>query len=244
VEYVLPPELGATERLPVVVVLHGVSTNPWMMQNDIGLGQEVVDRRFIAVFPHGIAESWNAGDCCRPAMTLGIDDVAFLDAVVTDASRRPEVDPSRIFMVGESNGGIMTYRYLCDHADRLAGAASVVGTNLAGCPPNEPIPLLHVAASADEVIRYSGGHSTTSRLLASADFPPVVSSIERIATAESCGRPTTSTQGAVEVMEWPGCDQDVPLRLVTVIGAKHKWPRGDTFDATTAILDFFGLGRG
>ena len=245
IEYVLPRDVRPGERLPVVVVLHGASNSPWLMQSRTGLGQAVVDRRFIGIFPHGVAESWNAGRCCRPAMTLGIDDESFLDAVVADAARRPEVDPQRIYMVGESNGGIMTYRYLCDHADRLAGAASVVGTSLAGCPPNRPVPIIHVAASADEVVPYSGGFTATARVLSASGFPPVVESMKRLAAAEHCApAPRTDTAGPAETMEWTGCRDGSRVELVTVIGAKHGWPRGEGFDATEAVLDFFGLTKG
>ena len=242
IAYVMPPDLAPGEQLPVVLFLHGVSTSPGLMQQTIGLGDAVVARRFIAVVPHGIAESWNAGKCCRPSMTLGIDDVAFLDAVITDAIRRPEIDAERVFMVGESNGGIMTYRYLCEHADRLAGAASVIGTNQTGCLPSEPLPLLHIAASADEVIPYDGGTSSAARLFSAAPFPPVMDTLRAIAESESCTPdPATVPEGPVEVTEWQGCRDEVPLRLVTVIGATHLWPRGDQFKATDAVLDFFGL---
>ncbi len=245
IEYVLPPDVVSGERLPAVIVLHGASNSPWLMQSRTGIGQAVVDRRFIAVFPHGVAESWNAGRCCRPAMTLGIDDLAFVDAVVDDVSRRPEVDPDRIHMVGESNGGIMTYRYLCDHAGRLAGAASVVGTNLSDCVPDEPTPVVHVAASSDEVVPWSGGSTASSRVLARSAFPPVVETMKAVAAAAGCTpEPATEVGGPTETIEWTGCDDDVTVRLVTVVGARHGWPRGDQFDATTEILDFFELGEG
>lgn len=242
IEYVLPPDVTPGERLPAVVVLHGASNSPWLMQSRTGLGQAVVDRRFVAVFPHGVASSWNAGRCCRPAMTLGIDDLAFIDAVVDDVARRPEVDPDRIHMVGESNGGIMTYRYLCDHAGRLAGAASVVGTNLSDCVPNEPVPVVHVAASSDEVVPYSGGSTASSRVLARSAFPPVAESMKAIAAAARCSpTPETDVDGPAEVVEWTDCGGGATVRLVTVVGAKHGWPRGEQFDATDEILDFFGL---
>jgi polyhydroxybutyrate depolymerase len=175
-------------------------------------------------------------------MTLGIDDVAFLDAVVRDAKLRPEVDPDRVYMVGESNGGIMTYRYLCDHADRLAGAASVLGTNQAGCVPNSPLPLLHIAGTADEVIPYDGGLPLGSRIASGGDFPPLRDTLDTIAASFGCDpRPVTEPRGPVERTEWERCDGDVPLRLDSVLGGTHLWPKGDDYRATDVVLDFFGI---
>lgn len=245
VAVVLPSDRAPEERLPAVILLHGRAQSPWSLVQRGSWGAAVAARRLMVLVPSGVSESWNAGPCCRLASTLGIDDVAFLDAVVTDATRRPEVDPERIYLVGESNGGIMAYRYACAHADRLAGVASVVGTNLAGCAPSASLDVIHVAATADQIVPYDGGWSATSRLFASAPFPPVPASLAAIASAEGCGTPPRDIPGptsSITFRDWPDCSDGRRVRLVTITGGAHDWPRGSPFDATTGILDFFGLG--
>ncbi len=242
-EYLLPKDIAAGQRLPVVVLLHGHSGNGGLVTEEGNWEAAVAADHFIVVTPEGIQQSWNAGACCRLASTLGIDDEAFIDAIVNDLRLRPEVDPSRIYMVGESNGGMMTYRYLCDHANKLAGAASVVGTNIDGCEPNAPIPVMHVAGTADQAVPYDGGTTGISRLLASKGFPPVVASVRAVARAEHCATtPATSSQGDdVTIDDWTGCADNSKVRLVTVRGMTHEWPRAPLYDGTQQILAFFGL---
>jgi len=242
VSLAFPADQSPGEPLPAVVVLHGLRGNPGEIGIDGGWFSAVSERRFVAVLPYGVAQSWNAGGCCRPAQLLGIDDVAFLDLVVRDTSARPEVDPARVFMVGQSNGAMMTTRYLCDHASRLAGAASVIGTSVAGCQPSDPVPFLQVAAEADEVLPYAGGRTTTSYLFSSVDPPPVPQSVAAAALAMECAAPVPDlVDGAVTVRRWIGCRVPGRVRLDSIAGARHVWPRGEPYDATAEVLDFFGI---
>jgi polyhydroxybutyrate depolymerase len=239
---VSPPDAAPGERLPAVIVVHGLNGSG---AGELDLGHwdsAVTQHRFVAVFPQSEGGSWNAGRCCRTATTLGIGDVAFLEAIVTDLTRRPEIDPTRIYMVGDSNGGMLAYAFLCTHASQLAGAASVSGTNSSGCEPDASVPVLHVAGTADEVVPYQGGTTAASLVFASSPFEPVPRSVAEVAAREGCGAaPSTSTVGSVRTDDWSGCRDDSRVRLVTIDGAPHQWPTGEPYDATTEVLRFFGL---
>jgi polyhydroxybutyrate depolymerase len=242
-EFYLPIDRDPAERLPVVILLHGHSGNGGLIVREGNWEAAVAADHFIVVTPEGVQASWNAGKCCRLASTLGIHDEQFLDALVNDLRLRPEVDSKRIYMVGESNGGMMTYRYACDHGAKLAGVASVVGTNVAGCAPNGPVPILHIAGTADQVVPYNGGRSVVSVALADGPFPGVAPSLRRLARGEGCdSTPTETAVGPkVTATEWSGCRGGVEVRLMTVTGMKHLWPKAPQLDATGEILSFFGL---
>jgi polyhydroxybutyrate depolymerase len=236
---VSPPNVQPGEKLPLIFVLHGF-TETAVAERSIGFWDAaVVKDRFIAAFPQGDFNSWNAGGCCALAKAGNIDDMGYLQALVTQAKQRPDVDPARIFMVGESNGGMMTYRFLCQHADELAGAASVEGTSVAGCEPNAPIRLLHVHGRDDTTVPYDGGQSLISWVLG-VSFASVPYSVQQVATAEGCGSPSTQTAGKVTTQTWTGCGAGGPVQLVSVDGWGHSWPTG-AYDTTTELLRFFGL---
>jgi polyhydroxybutyrate depolymerase len=238
-----PPDIAPGERLPLVLLLHGHAGNSTTIVDEGNWEPEIIEDRFILAAPEGVSKSWNAGGCCRIATTLAVRDVAWLDAVIADLAARPDVDPSRVFMVGMSNGGMMTYRYLCRHADRIAGAASVEGTNFAGCTPDRSIPILHVAGTADRVVPYDGGRSTAGVVLASGPFPAVEPSMEGIATAAGCGaEPQVVETAGVVTRTWSGCRRGATVQLATVRDLQHMWPTGVPYDATPEILRFFGLG--
>jgi poly(3-hydroxybutyrate) depolymerase len=236
---VSPPNVKAGEKLPVVIALHGFATDADQMR---GVGQwdaAVVKDRFIAVFPQGELDSWNAGGCCGLAKSGNVDDVGYLQTVLTALRQRPDVDPSRIYMVGASNGGMMTYLFLCSHADELAGAASISGTSVVGCEPNAPIRFLHVHGTADTTVPYDGGQSLISWVLG-VTFTSATHSAEQVAKSEGCGAPSTQTQGVVTTETWTGCGTGGPVQMVSLAGWGHTWPTG-TYDATAQILKFFGL---
>ncbi len=238
-----PARLRAGEQLPLVVVLHGHSSNSDLARGMGGWDVQAAKHRFIALLPNGIGESWNAGNCCRPAMTMGMEDVAYVDAAINVMTARPEVNPAKVFMVGESNGGMMTYRYLCAHADRIVAAASVIGTNVSGCEPSRALPFLHVAGTSDEVVPYGGGSSGPARLLAGGDFPPVRDTIAALAGAQGCAAPASTVDGSVETVTYAPCDNGSRVQFVTITGLTHVWPRGEPYDASNEVIRFFGLAR-
>jgi polyhydroxybutyrate depolymerase len=242
ISFVTPPDAKPGERLPAVIVVHGRDYSVPQELEAGGWDKAVTEDRFVAVFPQAEGGSWNAGGCCRLANTLGIGDVAFLEAIVSDLTRRPEIDPSRIFMVGDSNGGMLTYFFLCEHASQLAGAASIEGTNASGCEPNAAIPILHVAGTADQVVPYEGGRTAASVVFASGSFDPVPASVRAVAGAEGCApAQVLTTAGTVKTETWAGCRDGSRVQLVTLGGAPHGWPTGSPYDATTESLRFFGI---
>jgi polyhydroxybutyrate depolymerase len=145
-------------------------------------------------------------------------------------------------MVGESNGGMLVYRYLCHHADELAGAVSMFGTDVAGCQPNAPIPVMHVHGMADSVVPYDGGWSWWSALLDGGSFPSVPDTVTRVARSEGCASPPTDSvrDEIIKLRDWSGCRNGSRVRLVSIVGMSHHWP-GAPFPGATEILRFFGL---
>ena len=157
---------------------------------------------------------------------------------------RPDVDPARIFMTGFSNGGMMTYRFLCSAAaSRLAAAASVSGTDVAGCDPSRSLPFEHIHGTGDQVVPYRGGNSLAGLILG-VSFPSVTDSVAKFAAADGChGSPANSSVGGVAYEDWSGCGNGSRVRLATLAGWGHDWPGGGSFSATDELLTFFGISR-
>ncbi len=238
---VRPPEGTGAARLPAVVLLHGWNTTPSQVLANGAWADAVMRHGLLVAAPDGLFGGWNAGGCCGISQATQIDDTAFLQQVVAQLRSRRDVDPDRIYAVGESNGGMMVHRFLCVGADTVAGAASVGGTPVAGCTPNAPVPILEVHGTADMTVPYRGGQSAISWVLG-VTFPAVESALPTIAEAEGCSSsPAMRTSGSVRTTDWSGCRDGVPLRLVTIEGGAHAWFRDGTYDSTEEILRFFGL---
>jgi polyhydroxybutyrate depolymerase len=147
-----------------VILLHGFGVTGALQERYLRLtdATDAHDMLFTALdgtkSPLG-PQFWNATDACCDA-GAGVDDVAYLAAVIADIKARYAVDPRRVFLVGHSNGGFMSYRMACDHAEEIAAIVSIAGATFADpgrCSPTEPVATLEVHGTADHTIAYRGG---------------------------------------------------------------------------------------
>jgi polyhydroxybutyrate depolymerase len=239
----VPPDLTSSKPGPVVILLHGLNTSSESEASIGGWRQAALRDSFTLVLPEGQGSSWNAGGCCALAQRSGIDDIGYLTAVLDQVTKLPTTDPSRVFVVGESNGGMMAYAFGCARADRIAAIVSVEGTPVSNCKPPRPIPVLHIHGRADQTVPYNGGQSLIAFLLG-VQFHSVPSAVGKVAQAMGCGGPSPDVvKGKVTTRDWTSCGGDARVRLVSIDGMGHHWPRGAPFDATEEIESFLGLGR-
>lgn len=85
--------------------------------------------------------------------------VPLVFAFVSDAAAAYVTDPKRAHAMGFSQGGGMTWRMICEHADFFASAAPLAG--LIGCefaPPSAPsreVPTLQVHGHKDAILSFA-----------------------------------------------------------------------------------------
>jgi len=240
---VAPQDIQPTEKLPIVLALHGLGVDRRAMLSAAGWRQAVAQDRFLAVFPQGVANSWNVGPCCPPASLLGIDDLGFLDQVVAQVSAGPNADLQRIYLTGFSNGAIMAYYTACSRPGVYQAVAPIAGSNLTGCKPQQPISLFHQHADPDPVVPFNG-KPTVAQILSSATFPSVPISVAAWAAADGCpALPTVRTElGGVERSIWEPCGSGTRVELVRVPGLGHNWPNKGPYKGLDELLAFFNIG--
>lgn len=237
---ITPPGVVEGTKLPVVFLLHGLGDGPGSVRDAGAWTDAVIERRFMLVTPSGIASSWNAGECCGIAKGTQIDDTGYLATLVEEIARRPDVDTTRMYMAGFSNGGMMTYRFACV-SDRLAAMASVSGTRVITCPPKSPLPILHVHGTADETVPYEGGSGIVAAIMG-VSFPNVPATMEQVAADDGCtGAPSERTSGDLTTKEWGGCAAGARVKFITIANWPHQWPLTGSLDATDEVLSFFGI---
>ena len=158
----LPPGYDAMGSLPVVIGLHGYQGDPEGYDEYQGLSERVDIDNFALILPAGTRNSsgarfWNATDFCCDFFDSNVDDVAYLAGLVEEAGEYISV--SRVFSVGHSNGGFMSYRLACDGFPGLAAIAPLAGTSFpdaARCESAAPVSVLHIHGTDDDVILYDG----------------------------------------------------------------------------------------
>jgi len=120
-------------------------------------------RGWVVAFPDGVGHSWNDGrhDVDATAHREGVDDVGYLRALARDLVRRLQLDPTRVYVAGISNGGFMAQRLACEASDTFAGAVAVtaqLSVDLAAtCRPARPIAVAWINGTGDPIVPYQGG---------------------------------------------------------------------------------------
>jgi polyhydroxybutyrate depolymerase len=222
---------------PIVLVFHGGFGTGAGAARLTGFDAVAEKRGFIAVYPDGIGRTWNAGLCCGAADRLDLDDAGFVSRLLDKLRRQYSIDKRRVFATGISNGGLFSYVLACRLSGRIAAAAPVAATLDSDCSPSKPVSILHVHGLDDENIPFAGGSGPRGAV--SVDWPPARAGIDRWRTLDGC--PTTDTtrvNGSITTRSWSPCHRGTEVRLVTVAGVAHAWPR-EPYDATAEIWRFF-----
>lgn len=257
----LPPQKSGILGLPVVLAFHGRLGDGAGMQRLTHLDTVADENGFLVAYPDGYRRSWNDGRADSPANAAGVDDVAFVRALLERLERDYAVDGDRVFATGMSNGGFFTQRLGCELAGTFAAVApvaSVLPKKLAArCGPSRPMPVLMIAGTEDPLVPYGGG--TVEGSAGGAAVLSAKASAKRWRVLAGCGAPTSKTLPdkakdgtSVSLLVAKKCDRGSGVQLYTVTGGGHTWPGGTQylpaatigrtsrdFDASATIWAFF-----
>ena len=161
----IPDSYDSEKPLPLIVALHGFTGGSHNVKKHWRLIRLVDEKNFILCIPDGTKNSkgqrfWNATDACCDLEKDGVDDSEFLISLVELIETQYAVDPKSIHFMGHSNGGFMSLRMACDHADKIASVQSLAGAMFIDPDnhiPSEPVHVLQVHGTKDKSIKYEGG---------------------------------------------------------------------------------------
>ncbi|GAC1633149.1 MAG: hypothetical protein NVS9B10_28250 [Nevskia sp.] len=230
---------GRRDPLALVVALHGGGGNGDANEQQTGFNALADREGFIVVHPDGTGPArlllnafgkgrlytWNAGSCCGYAVEHGIDDVAYLRALVKTLQQRYPIDPRRIYATGLSNGGMMSYRLACEASDVFAAIGVVSGAQTsAGCQPAQPVSVIHFHGTADQNVPLAGGIG--AKALDKQAKPPVMDAINFWLRADGlAATPQISARGSIRKQVWSG-GSGAEVVLYLIDGGGHAWPGG------------------
>ena len=155
---------------PLVVALHGAGSTGDDMATVADFEDLADTEGFLVLLPDGYEKNWNDGRDAAgiAAYDLNIDDVGFINALVDAAAANYNVDTTRIYLAGMSNGAMMTYRIGCETPARFAAFACVVGAipeNIFGaCSPTGHAPFVIFNSTDDPLVPWEGGECGTAEV--------------------------------------------------------------------------------
>lgn len=264
----VPASLDKTTPAPLVIALHGGgATGRNMIELTQGGLNDLADRdNFIVVYPNAVHYNWNDGRNVSVYISHrdDVDDVGFISALIDRFADTMNIDLSRVYITGMSNGAIMTFRLACELSDKIAAAAPVDGSIAKNfynrCLPTSPVPIMMINGENDPLLPWNGGavhggDPTYGEVVSVAD------SVDFWVHHDNCSlQPTTTwlpdndpndgTRAYFKV--YSGGVDGAEVILVGIQGGGHTWPGGlqylsedkigktcRDFDANEMIWSFF-----
>jgi polyhydroxybutyrate depolymerase len=235
-----PATLPAQRLVPLVIAMHGYTQNAVELESLTHFDQLAEKGGFVVVYPQGVQDSWNAGNCCGEAQSEKRDDVAFVRQLIAQLVQEDNIDPKHVYATGLSNGGLMANRLACDLAAEIVAIASVSGSLGTPCHPTRPVSVLEMHGTEDPLLPMAGGSSPGL-----GTFPPTMSVMSQWARLDGCAPRSVVTQsGATKMTGWRSCRARTAVVLDTITGGGHEWFGSDGSlpgepDATAVIWSFF-----
>jgi len=238
----VPDGYDESSDWPLLVVFHGSGDSGLAFQQHSGLDKEADKSGFLVAYPSARGENWAEGCDCVRADLDGIDDLDFVDDLITKMSEDYQVDESRVFAVGYSQGGLFTQRLACERSDVFAGIGTISGMMSKpiseSCQPEFAPDILLVHGDSDEVLPIEGFPSGSYATLS------VYETMLFWREANNC--PVGLTRETIrggdldrDVRQILGCDSGSKVRMEELIDGRHRWP--DFLPGF--MVEYFNLGR-
>jgi polyhydroxybutyrate depolymerase len=251
----VPTGYDPSKPAPLVMMLHGYGSANILTELYFPMSSLADEHGFFYVAPNGTFDSqdrrfWNATDACCDYDHTNIDDVGYLTSLVADVRAAYNIDPARIYVMGHSNGGFMSHRLACDHAEIVAAIASYAGAVWADpskCQPSASVGILQIDGTADTEVLYDGtipeGGATTPGV-----YPGAKQTLAIWAQKNQCPGALADTGTMLHVDQdgtgqetsvarYDGCAGNGAAELWTVQGAPHVFAW--THDGLEAVWAFF-----
>jgi len=228
----IPAMYNSSQPTPLVFNLHGRTGTSLAAMYHADFRDIADTANFIIVHPQGLLDSsglthWNYGQ-------TNIDDISFLNSLYTDLIANYNIDITRVYSVGMSNGGAMSYYLACSNmSDKIAAIASVTGAMSSyqhlSCNPTHPTPVMEIHGTHDTIV----------------PFYAVVPGIEYWQNYNNCNLTADTTiiadlnladLSTVEHIVYNNGNNGVTTELFKIIGGEHSWP-GSNFPSGITNYD-------
>jgi len=204
-----PPTIQRPGEAPAVILLHGGRSDGRTLRELISFERSAARHGVVAVYPSAPGNTWNDGRGVELGSEAGRDDAGYLADLIEHLGQSGQIDPSRVYFAGISNGGGMSIRMACEYPDLVAGIA-VIATKV----------LTELSCEHYERV----GRANKGRTLSSA--ATIALWADRNSCAENPEERYTDTSpndgSSVRVQRFTNCE--APLVYYEIDGGGHTWP--------------------
>lgn len=248
----VPKTMPTNRPVPLVICLHGFSEWPAHLMRLSHWNRLADEFGFLVVYPcgSGFPLRWRCTSWFNKPEEAR-QDVQFISDLIDQLKRNYNIDESRVYANGLSNGGGMSFLLACKLSERIAAIGGVGGAYLwplTEYKPKRPVPAIIFHGTADPIIPFHSKSAGPFHAL--PDIPHWVQSL-----AERNGCQTNSVplpqSGSVSGMRYQGGTNNAEVVFYIVAGGGHSWPGGQKMpafivgrtspdvDATRLMWNFF-----
>ena len=250
----VPASYDGSKPTPLVISIHGAGMRA-VAHMHTSQWNRVADRHgFIVVYPSAMQGRGPA--VWEYNRTNGvIANVQFIADLIDHIAASYNIDRTRIYANGLSNGGGMSFVLSCTMSDRIA-AVGLVGAAFTvpweWCTDDTPVPMIAFHGTDDWATPYHGG-KTWVVPSSGMPFPDIPTYVENWSRRNRCVGAPTETRVAPDATRrsYGSCANDASVDFYTIEGGGHTWPGGGplpewfvgtttkTIDASRVMWDFF-----
>ena len=269
----VPVSCDGSRPAALVIMLHGFGGTALNAARETGWSEKADREGFVIVYPEATRpdgtgpanfrrnpQAWNDGSGRFHAAAEGVDDVAFIGALIDRIGESCRIDAGRIFVTGFSNGASMAFRLGAELSQRITAIAPVSGTCWTGqLESAKAVPLCYITGTADSLNPLEGGYPQLAfggREQGGAEKPAVQTFIDRWGSVLGCAAQPVldETVDGVRRRQYGSDRGPCNVVFVTVEDLGHHWPGGERqvaeflvgrhnrkLKATDEIWNFFKL---
>lgn len=225
--YVPANYTGAT-AVPLLFNFHGYTSNA-TEQMWYGDFRPIADTAgFIIVHPEGTLDGNNQPHFNAGWGTSTVDDLGFTSALIDSLLLDYNIDQSRIYSTGMSNGGFFSFHLACNLSNRIAGIGSVTGSiapqSMASCNATHPTPIIQIHGTADGTVNYNGTAFVSESMASLLSFWSGYNNCDPTPITTQIPNINTTDGTTVEKIEYLNGDNCVEVVHYKVTGGGHTWP--------------------
>lgn len=222
----IPSDYSDGDSWPLVINMHGLGSNASQQQFYSYFNNVADTSQFIVVYPNGLEADFGGVTQQQWDSYFGTgtaeNDMAFLNHLIDDMHRVYNIDLTRVYSTGMSNGGFQSYRLACEMSDRIAAIGSVTGgviqEQLNNCNNLEYIPsILQIHGTIDGTVPYQ----------------PIPTLVQYWREKHGCSEASiiieyqdinTTDATTVTSENWQDCSSGGEVIFYTVDNGGHTWP--------------------
>ncbi|TDI41425.1 MAG: hypothetical protein E2P02_14980 [Acidobacteria bacterium] len=228
----VPRSYDPTKPTPLVISLHAAALWPAAQMETSQWNRVADEHEFIVVYPSGTTMRGDGTGVLpkiwllKPEAVLEAN-VRFISELIDTLEAAYNIDLTRIYANGFSNGGAMAFALSCRLSHRMAAVGTVSAAQdqqpWSFCADSRPVPFINFHGTAD-LVPYDGGRVWASP----SPFPSVSTWTANWARRNRCApNPIESVVEAdVTRLEYTNCANDAAVVLYTIQGGGHTWPGG------------------